>query len=66
MDWSAAELSESRLPLIIPQASCPQLIYKGGIFQTWKKKTAVALNRGFFETLPKLKQVTQSRPKWHG
>ena len=30
----------------------PQLIFKGGIFQTWGKKTAVALNKGFFHTLP--------------
>jgi hypothetical protein len=32
----------------------PQLIYKGQIFRAWRKKMAVALNRGFFHTLPKL------------
>lgn len=35
----------------------PQLIYKGGILKAWEKKTAVALNTGFFNTLPKLKEV---------
>lgn len=38
----------------------PQLIYKGGIFHAWKKKIAVALNRGFFNTLPPLKEVSRS------
>lgn len=33
------------------------MIYKGGIFQAWKKKTAVAINRGFFATLPTLQEV---------
>jgi hypothetical protein len=61
MDWARRPnypnpdyLSSSRKRL------APQLIYKGGIFQTWKKKSAVALNRGFFNTLPKLKEVKQS------
>jgi hypothetical protein len=61
MDWSRRPnypnpdyLSSSRKRL------APQLIYKGGIFQTWKKKIAVALNRDFFNTLPKLKEVKQS------
>jgi hypothetical protein len=35
----------------------PQLIFKGGILHTWKKKTAVALDAGFFATLPKLTEV---------
>jgi hypothetical protein len=39
----------------------PQLIFKGGIFNTWQKKTAVALNKGFFATLPKLKEVEKSQ-----
>lgn len=33
----------------------PQLVFKGGIINAWNKKTAVALNRGFFDTLPELK-----------
>ena len=35
----------------------PQLIFKGGILKVWNKKIAVALNKGFFETLPKLEEV---------
>lgn len=55
MDWRNEEnyprpdyLSSSRKRL------APQLIFKGGILNAWKKKSAVALNRGFFNTLPKL------------
>jgi hypothetical protein len=58
MDWSKEPnyprpdyLSSSRKRLV------PQLVYKGGIFNSWKKKIAVALNRSFFATLPALKQV---------
>jgi hypothetical protein len=35
----------------------PQLIYKGGILKAWQKKTAVALDRMFFERLPELAEV---------
>ncbi|MEK7699897.1 MAG: NotI family restriction endonuclease [Planctomycetota bacterium] len=62
MDWSAQPnyprpdyLSSSRKRL------APQLLYKGGILHSWRKKTAVALNKSFFETLPPLKTV--SKPK---
>jgi hypothetical protein len=58
MDWTGKPnyprpdfLSSSRKRL------APQLIYKGGILKAWNKKTAVALDRGFFATLPKLPQV---------
>lgn len=58
MDWTTENnyprpdyLSSSRKRL------APQLIYKGGILKTWKRKTAVVLNSGFFATLPKLKSV---------
>ena len=36
----------------------PQLLLKGGILHSWKKKRAVALNKGFFDTLPPLKRVS--------
>ncbi len=59
MDWSDRPnypkpdyLSSSRKRL------APQLIFKGGIFKAWNKKTAVALNRGFYETLPTLREVS--------
>ncbi len=58
MDWSQEAnyprpdyLSSSRKRL------APQLIFKGGILNAWGKKSAVALNKGFFETLPELPQV---------
>lgn len=58
MDWSKEPnyprpdyLSSSRKRLV------PQLVYKGGILYSWKKKIAVALNKSFFATLPSLKQV---------
>lgn len=60
MDWSKEPnyprpdyLSSSRKRL------APQLLFKGGILNTWRKKIAVALNRGFFETLPRLKNVSK-------
>ena len=58
MDWSKEPnyprpdyLSSSRKRLV------PQLVYKGGIFNSWKKKIAIALNKSFFATLPVLKKV---------
>jgi Restriction endonuclease NotI len=60
-DWSEERnyphpdyLSSSRKRL------APQLLYKGGILNSWGKKTAVALNRGFYETLPPFEPVTAS------
>lgn len=47
-------LSSSRKRLV------PQLIYKGGILHAWQKKQAVAVHRGFFDTLPPLQQVSKS------
>jgi hypothetical protein len=61
MDWSAKSnyprpdyLSSSRKRLV------PQLLYKSGILHSWQKKTAVALTKGFFETLPRLTTVSKS------
>ena len=60
MDWREEEnyprpdyLSSSRKRL------APQLIFKGGILHAWGKKSAVALNQSFFETLPPLPQVSK-------
>jgi hypothetical protein len=62
MDWSKEPnnprpdyLSSSRKRL------APQLLFKGGILHNWQKKIAVALNRSFFATLPKLKKVSKSK-----
>ncbi|MEZ5059232.1 MAG: NotI family restriction endonuclease [Saprospiraceae bacterium] len=48
-------LSSSRKRLI------PQMLYKGGIFHTWKKKQTVALQKSFFETLPNLPTTSKSK-----
>ena len=60
MDWSKEPnyprpdyLSSSRKRL------APQLLFKGGILNTWKKKIAVALNRAFFATRPRLENVSK-------
>lgn len=60
MDWSTQPeyprpdyLSSSRKRL------APQLLFKGGILKTWKKKLAVALSSSFFETLPSLSAVNR-------
>ena len=37
------------------------MLYKGGIFQSWKKKQTVALQKSFFETLPSLPTTTKSK-----
>jgi hypothetical protein len=37
----------------------PQLMFKGGILNAWKKKMAVALDVAFFETLPNLERVSK-------
>jgi len=58
MDWSKGKnyphpdyLSSSRKRL------APQLIYKGGILHAWGKKQAVAVDRHFFSTLPRMEEV---------
>ncbi len=60
MDWTSEKnyptpdyLSSSRKRL------APQLIFKGGIINAWGKKSAVALNSGFFNTLPSLEEVSE-------
>ena len=58
MDWSRQPnyprpdyLSSSRKRL------APQLLYKGGIINTWKRKIAVAVGASFYGTLPDFEQV---------
>ena len=62
MDWRSEAnyphpdyLSSSRKRL------APQLLYKGGIINAWGKKSAVAINSGFFKTLPKFKRVSKAK-----
>lgn len=61
MDWTSQPnyprpdyLSSSRKRL------APQLLFKGGILHSWKKKIAVALNKSFFDTLPRLKTAQKA------
>lgn len=58
MDWGDQQnyprpdyLSSSRKRL------APQLLFKGGILNSWHKKLAVAMNRSFFDTLPPIARV---------
>ncbi len=60
LDWTQEKnyprpdyLSSSRKRL------APQMIFKGGILKAWKKKQAVAIDRGFYVTLPSLKEVAK-------
>lgn len=46
-------LSSSRKRLV------PQLLFKSGILHTWNKKTAVALSKSFFDTLPPMKSISK-------
>ena len=48
-------LSSSRKRLV------PQMLYKGGIFKTWGKKQAVALQKPFFDTLPDLPTTSKEK-----
>jgi hypothetical protein len=59
MTWAetnvrADYLSSSRKRL------APQMLYKGTIFQTWRKKQAVPLHRPYFNNLPDLPEVPEN------
>lgn len=63
MDWRGQRgyprpdyLSSSRKRLA-PQLIFKELIFKGGILNGWGRKIAVALNAGFYNTLPALDEV---------
>jgi Restriction endonuclease NotI len=62
MDWTQEAnyprpdyLSSSRKRL------APQLLFKGGILHAWKKKSAVAIDRAFFATLPEIPCVPREQ-----
>ncbi len=48
-------LSSSRKRLL------PQILYKGGVFKAWGKRQAVALQKSFFDTLPRLPKVSKQK-----
>ena len=60
MVWTATNvradyLSSSRKRLV------PQMLYKGSILQTWRKKQTVALHKSFYHTLPSLPEVAKDK-----
>jgi len=60
MDWTAQDNYPRPDYLSSRKRLAPQLISKGGIINAWGKKTAVALNKRFFNTLPKLPEVPKA------
>lgn len=48
-------LSSSRKRLV------PQILYKGGILKTWGKKQAIAIQKSFYDTLPKMPSVAPGK-----
>jgi hypothetical protein len=61
MTWPAKNYSKPDYLSSSRKRLAPQLIYKGGILNAWKKKMAVAVHRAFFNTLPELSQVEPNR-----
>jgi hypothetical protein len=39
----------------------PQMLYKGGIFDQWRKRQAIALHKSFYATLPDLPEVAPAQ-----
>nr|VFK14516.1 MAG: Restriction endonuclease NotI [Candidatus Kentron sp. LPFa] len=62
MDWRS-EINNPRPDYLSSSRKrlAPQLLYKGGILNAWRKKSAVAINSGFFRTLPKLEQIPRDK-----
>nr|VFK31295.1 MAG: Restriction endonuclease NotI [Candidatus Kentron sp. MB] len=58
MDW-CSEINNPRPDYLSSSRKrlAPQLLYKGGILNAWRKKSAVAIGSGFFRTLPRLEQI---------
>ncbi len=59
--WSGPNFPKADFLSSSRKRLAPQMLYKGGILKAWNKKQAVALQTSFFETLPKLKETTQSK-----
>nr|VFK57039.1 MAG: Restriction endonuclease NotI [Candidatus Kentron sp. TUN] len=62
MDWRP-EINNPRPDYLSSSRKrlAPQLLYKGGILNAWRKKSVVAINSGFFRTLPKLEQIPRDK-----
>jgi hypothetical protein len=59
--WSGPNFPKADFLSSSRKRLAPQLLYKGGILTGWGKKQAVALQTAFFDTLPALKGVPQSK-----
>jgi len=58
MDWSAqSNYPQPDYVSAVRQNLVPQLIFKGSILNSWKKKMAVVIDRSYFETLTNLVAV---------
>lgn len=67
LDWTGRPnyprpdyLSSSRKRL------APQLLFKGGILYAWRKKQAVAINRGFTTRFHRSTESSHTKPIWLG
>ena len=60
-DWPAMRKTNPRPDYLSSSRKrlAPQMIYKGGIFQTWGRKQAVAVHSAFYATLPELREVAK-------
>jgi len=61
MDWSGRSLYPRPDYLSsLHRRLTPQLIYKGGILNTWQKKMVIALHSGFYKMMSELPEVPQA------
>jgi len=59
--WSGPNFPKADFLSSSRKRLAPQMLYKGGILKAWNKRQAVALQKSFFETLPKLKEAPQAK-----
>jgi len=59
--WSGPNFPKPDFPSSSWNKLAPQMLYKGRILKSWGKKQAIALQTPFFDTLPKLKEVSKSK-----
>jgi len=60
-NWSGPNFPKADFLSSSRKRLAPQMLYKGGILKGWGKKQAVALQTSFFQTLPHLAEVPQSK-----
>ena len=62
-DWSKSRLKIPRPDYLSSSRKrlAPQLIFKGGILNTWNRKQAVAVHSAFYKTLPDLPELPKEQ-----